>query len=108
MADKIRVVDSELEACVAAYKGSLETLQGAVRTYEQALNALRSDWTGRAFSIMAGKVAQMMVRISESFERVTDAITELEETKELFQENETTLQSGFNALDAGSKSPFAG
>lgn len=108
MADKIRVESTELEACVAAYRKSLETLNDSVHTYEQALDALRNDWTGRAFVLMSGKVAQMVMQIKNSFERVNDAISELEETKNLFNENESKLASNFNNLDAGNKSPFAG
>lgn len=108
MADKIRVESTELEACVAAYKKALETLNDSVQTYEQALDALRNDWTGKAFLIMSGKVAQMVMQIKNSFERVNDAISELEQTKNLFNENETKLASDFNNLDVGTKSPFAG
>lgn len=108
MADKIRVESTELEACVASYKKSLETLNDAVQTYEQALDALSNDWTGAAFAIMSGKVVQMVSQIKNSFERVNDAISELEEAKNLFNENEQKLSTDFSNLDVGTKSPFAG
>lgn len=108
MAEHIRCSKEAFETCVNSYKNSLETLQNAVSTYEQALNALSSDWTGRAFVAMCGKVVSMVARIKSSFDRVTDAITELEAVDKLFEENETALTNNFNALDAGSKSPFAG
>lgn len=108
MAERIVCSKEEFESCIAAYKGSMETLQGAVATYEQALNALSSDWTGRAFAAMCAKVASLTMRIKSSFDRVTDAISELEAVEKLFEENETSLTGKFNALDVGSKSNFAG
>lgn len=108
MADIIRVESSELQACAAAYRSSLETLNDAVHTYQEALNALRSDWTGRAFVIMSAKVAEMVAKIVGSFDRVNDAINELNETENMFNENEQKLKSNFSNLDVGTKSPFAG
>ncbi|MBP3645509.1 MAG: hypothetical protein J6K55_03700 [Clostridia bacterium] len=108
MADNIRVVDSELQACVAAYRNSLDVLQTAVRTYEAAMNALRSDWTGKAFVIMIAKVVDLVNKIKASFERVNDAISELQAVENLFEENESKLKGNFDALDAGSQSPFGG
>ena len=107
-ANNIVVSDSELQACVAAYKSSLETLQNAVQAYENALNALRSDWTGKAFVMMVGKVVDLISKIKASYERVNDAISELNAVKAEFIENEAKLKGNFNALDAGSVSPFNG
>ena len=107
MADKIYVVDTELDACAAAYKNSLETLRSAVQTYEQALNALQNDWTGRAFVIMAGKVAHLTMSIAKSFDRVYDAVSELGGVKTVFNEKEQQLKSKIDSLEVGSKSPFA-
>lgn len=106
MAEIIKVDSSAFEACISAYKNSLQTLQGAVNTYEQALNALQNDWTGRAFAIMCGKVVQMVSKIRASFERVTDAINELQEAEKMFVNTENSIKSRINSLDAGSKSPF--
>lgn len=108
MANDIRVPGSELQACAAEYAQSLQTLNEAVREYQQALNALKSDWTGRAAVIMSGNAAQLAVRIAELFERVTDGITELGEVEVLFNENESGLKARFANQDVGSKSPFGG
>lgn len=108
MAERIVCSEAEFQNCIRAYKGSLEQLQSAVRIYEEALNALRSDWTGKAFLIMMGKVVSMIKRIKESFERVTDAVVELEAVEKLFMQNEATLTGKFNALDVGTKSNFGG
>lgn len=108
MADYIDYKSSDLEACAAAYRGSLQKLQTAVSTYEQALNALRSDWTGKAFIIMAGKVVTMVLRIKESFDRVTDAMDELGQVQALMDETEQTNVTKMSGLEVGSESPFGG
>lgn len=108
MANDIRVVDSELQACAAEYAQSLQTLNEAVREYQQALSALQSDWTGRAFLIMSGHVAQLTEKIIKSFDRVNDAIGELGEVEELFNENENKQRTRFANQDVGTKSPFGG
>lgn len=108
MADQIRVESSELEACVAAYKTSLNTLEDAVNTYERALDALRNDWTGRAFAAMSAKVLSLVLQIRNSFQRVNDAMEELNFTKDLFEQNETGIKTNINSLEEGTKSPFEG
>ena len=108
MADQIRVVDSELQECAKEYTASLGTLQEAVREYVDALDALRSDWTGRAFAIMSGHVINLTTKLTESFERVTDAVTELTQVEQLFEENEARQKSVYNSQDVGTKSPFGG
>ena len=108
MADDIRVVDSELQACANEYRQSLQTLNEAVREYQEALNALKSDWTGRAFAIMSAHVAELTAKIVGSFERVNDAISELGEVEVLFEENEVKQKAKFMNQDTGTKSPFGG
>ena len=107
-ANNIVVIDSEFHACIATYKSSLQTLQNAVQAYESALNALRSDWTGKAFVMMVAKVVDLIAKIKASYDRVNDAINELNAVDALFAENEEKLKGNFNALDAGSVSPFNG
>lgn len=108
MADDIRVVDSELHACAGEYMQSLSTLNEAVHEYREALEALKSDWTGRAFAIMSAHVANLTMKIFESFERVTDAIKELGDVGNLFEENENKIKTRFANQDVGTKSPFGG
>jgi len=108
MADDIRVVDSELQACASEYVQSLSTLNEAVREYREALEALKSDWTGRAFAIMSAHVANLTMKIFSSFDRVTDAIKELGDVEQMFEENENKLKTRFVNQDVGTKSPFGG
>lgn len=108
MADNIVVYDQDLQACAREYTQALETLNEAVREYNQALEALRSDWTGRAFAIMSGHVANLTSKIMGSFERVTDAIKELGDVANIFNENEDKLLSRMKNQDTGTKSLFVG
>lgn len=106
MADDIRVVDSELQQCAAEYKASLQTLGEAVREYQQAIEALSHDWTGRAAVIMCGHVISLAGKIFESFDRVNDAIDELGGVEELFEANEAKQKNVYANQDVGTKSPF--
>ena len=105
MADKITVSPEELSACAAAYLKASRKLNEATATYNQALQKLSSDWTGKAFQIMSGKVAQMVKNIGESYTKCYDAVSELTNVKTLFEENEQSVKSTFTSLETGS-SPF--
>ena len=108
MADKIQVSTPELQACAGEYLMSLQTLQEAVSEYRNALEALKSDWTGVAFAAMMAHVVDLTGKIVGSFERVTDAVSELGDVSDLFEENENKLKNKFSSQDVGTKSPFAG
>lgn len=108
MADNIVVHDQELQACAREYTQALETMNEAVLEYSQALKALRSDWTGRAFIIMSSHVANLTSKIMGSFERVTDAIRELGDVANLVKANEQNIRARFVNQDTGTKSPFVG
>lgn len=106
MADIIRVESGDLQQCVARYTSALSTLKDAYSSYTRSLQDLRSDWTGRAFAIMAAKVAAMGVNIAKSFDKLTDAISELNEFNELAQDTESEIKSKVASFDVGNESPF--
>lgn len=106
MADIIRVDSSDLQQCASKYTSALATLKDAYNAYTKSLNALRSDWTGRAFVIMSGKVAAMGVNIAKSFEKLTDAVSELNEVSELNQDTESDIKSKVSSQQVGNESPF--
>lgn len=108
MADRIRVSEAEIDACIAQYKNSLEILQDAVQIYENALETLKGDWTGAALIAMAAKAASLFLKIRSSFDRVNDAVSELERVKALFYENENKTKAAIESLDVGSASAFQG
>lgn len=106
MADIIRADSAELQQCASKYLSALATLKDAYAAYTKSLNALRSDWTGRAFVIMSGKVATMGINIAKSFEKLTDAVSELNEVRELNQETESGIKSQIGNQQVGNESPF--
>lgn len=108
MADIVKVRSEELQECAARYLRSLGTMRECVSEYQNALEALSNDWTGRAFIIMSGKVAAMVAKIIASFDRINDAVSELGEVKALLEETESTLKSQAEALDVGTQSEFQG
>lgn len=106
MADIIRVDSADLQQCASKYLSALGTLKDAYNAYIKSLNALNSDWTGRAFLIMSGKVASMGKNIARSFEKLTDAVTELNAVSELNQETESGIKSQVASQQVGTESPF--
>lgn len=107
MADMIRVESAELQQCASKYLSALATLKDAYGAYTKSLEALRNDWTGRAFVIMSGKVATMGINIAKSFEKLTDAVSELNAVNELNQETETGIKSQVSGQQVGNASPFS-
>lgn len=108
MADKIEVSSFELQNCASRYAESLQTLQEAVHDYTSALEALRQDWTGKAALIVMGNIVSLTSKIVKSFDRVNDAIKELNTAETMYDENEAKQQNKYNSIDVGVKSPFAG
>lgn len=106
MADLIRVDSADLQQCINQYRGALSTLKDSYNAYTKSLEALRSDWTGRAFVIMSGKVAAMGANIARSFNNLEDAVNELSQMIELTNDTETSIKSTIANQNVGSESPF--
>lgn len=107
MADIIRVETAELQQCITQYRSALSTVKESYTSFTKSLEALRSDWTGKAFIIMAGKVAAMGVNIARSFNNIEDAMSELSQMSELVRDTEKELGNNISAADIGQKSPFS-
>lgn len=107
MADLIRQDTSDLQQCINQYRGALGTLKDSYAHFTKSLEALRSDWTGAAFAIMAAKVAAMGVNIARSFNNLEDAVTELSQIIELTEETEGSIKSTVSNAEIGTDSPFA-
>lgn len=106
MADMIRVDSADLQQCVTQYRNALETVKEAYSLYTKSLEALKSDWTGKAFAIMLAKVVAMSLNISKSFANIEDAMTELNAIADLAQETETSIKGTIGKQEVGSASPF--
>ncbi|MBE5796762.1 MAG: hypothetical protein E7327_05210 [Clostridiales bacterium] len=106
MADHIIVDTADLQQCINQYRGALSTLKDSYAAFTKSLEALRSDWTGKAFVIMAGKVAAMGVNIARSFNNLEDAVTELSEMIELTGETENSIKGVIANQEVGTQSPF--
>ena len=106
MADKQKVSVQDIEACKARYLSSLSTLQDSVAKYEKSLMDLSSDYTGAAFAIMSAKVIKRGADLKRSFDKLKDAVTELGEVKDIYEENEQNISNSANNLDVGAESPF--
>ena len=106
MAEKINVSSEAFQECVSKYKNSLDVPSDAISVYQQAITTLQQDWTGRAYAIMAAKALMLINSIIKAVDRANDAVDELQQAEKIFEENENKQQKAYNALDAGTQSPF--
>ena len=106
MADIIKVNDADLQQCASEYMSALEVMKDAATTYQGALDALQTDWTGAAFAAMSVHVLDFIVKMTKSFARLEDAVTELREVSSLYADREKEISVKMKGLEAGSASPF--
>lgn len=106
MADRIIVSSEEIQQCISKYRSALDVVKDAYSLYTKSLEALRSDWTGKAFAIMAAKAALMYLNISKSFNNIEDAMSELNAIAELAQDTENAIKGTISKQDVGNTSPF--
>lgn len=107
MADMLRFDTQDLQQCINQYNGAMSTLKDSYNHFVKSLNALSSDWTGRAFVIMSGKVAAMGANIARSFNNLDDAVTELQQMIDLTQETEGEIKTTIGNAEIGTESPFS-
>lgn len=103
----VKKFDTEaIVECVNRYNSALSTLQSAYDSFQKSIDALNSDWTGRAFAAMSLKVADMAVNIKRSFDKIEDATSELTEVNGHIESVESSLKSKNDSIETGSASPF--
>lgn len=109
MASEMIIVDSaKVQECVSKYKAAEDKLEEAVSSLEKAVDALKSDWTGRAIVAMAAAVAVLVLKIRKSIARVNDATEELNFVAQKTEETESTVTKRMGSLDVGEASAFNG
>lgn len=106
MADKLTYNSEDLQQCITRYNSALSTLKDAYSSYTKSLQDLKNDWTGKAFAIMCAKVTAMGVNIAKSFDKLTDATSELSEIQGIMSETETAQKTKIASQDEGTQSPF--
>lgn len=105
MAEIIKVSTDEMRAAVTRFQSAQSQLEGAYTWMDRAVRTLDTVWIGPAYVAMRTQWELTYKNIETANERMQDAIDELNNTANLFDSNEATLQSNFQSLDVGT-SPF--
>lgn len=105
MAEKIKVSTDEMQATIARYNSARNTLQGAFKSLDSAINILNNTWKGGAWMAFKAMWDIANSNIRQSDERMRDAVDELNKTMEIMLAAEGKVKSNVSTLEAGS-SPF--
>lgn len=105
MAERILVSTEEMRQTAARYQSAQGDLQNAFSDLDRALNILESCWKGPAYLAMRTQWNVAYKNIKRADEKMQDAVDELNTVAQLFDQNESQLQSTFGSLDTGT-SPF--
>lgn len=105
MAERILVTTEELRQTAGEHVAAQAELQDAFSKLDSALNILESCWKGPAYLAMRAQWQVAYGNIKRANDKMQDAIDELNTVAGLFDDNESTVQSSFEALETG-KSPF--
>lgn len=106
MADILKVTPEELQSTASQFKNYQTTLQIAYLTMSDAVRSLTTTWTGTASSQFASQFDSMYKNLSQTEEKMNDAIDELCKAHDIFQESEDAIKGQVDSLEEGT-SPFA-
>ena len=106
MAERILVTTEEMRQTATNYQSAQGELQNAFSQLDSALKILESCWKGPAYMALRTQWQIAYGNIKRADDKMQDAIDELNKVANLFDENESTLQSSFGALDTGTD-PFS-
>ncbi len=105
MADIIHVTPEELRSAVNKYNTSKTQLMLAYMTMSNAVRMVDTSWNGDASEAFKAKFDQLYSNLQQTEAKVQDAVDELTQTANLYEEIEQTNINSFNQLNAGT-SPF--
>ena len=105
MAERILVSTEEMRQTATQYQSAQGVLQNSFSELDRALKILETCWKGPAYMAMRTQWNIAYGNIKRADEKMQDAIDELNKVANLFDENESQLQSTFGSLDTGT-SPF--
>ena len=106
MADILKVTPEELQSTASQFKTYQSNLQIAYLTMSDAVRSLSTTWTGTASSQFSSQFESMYKNLSQTEDKMNDAIDELLKAYDIFQETEDSIKGQVEALEEGT-SPFA-
>lgn len=106
MADVLKVTPEELQATANQFKSYQANLQTAYLTMSDAVRSLDTSWNGDASEQFKAQFDAMYKNLSQTEQKMADAIDELLKAHDIYEEAESAIKSQVSALDEGT-SPFA-
>ena len=106
MADVIKVSTEEMNVCITRYVAEKAKLMNALQICVKASQLLARSWAGPSFAVCCAKMANTYKNLSQTEQKIDDAITELRNTISNMEAAEGKISSNIGSLDTGS-SPFA-
>ena len=106
MADVLKVTPEELQATASQFKSYQSNLQTAYLSMSDAVRSLDTTWNGEASEQFKTQFDSMYKNLSQTEQKMADAIDELLKAHDIYQEAEDAIKGQVGALDEGT-SPFA-
>ena len=106
MADVLKVTPEELQATANQFKSFQQNMQTAYLTMSDAVRSLDTTWNGDASEQFKAQFDGMYKNLSQTEQKMGDAIDELLKAHDIYQEAENAIKGQVDALDTGT-SPFA-
>ena len=106
MADVLKVTPDELRNAATQFKTYQGQMQTAYLTMSDAVRSLDTTWNGDASEQFKAQFDAMYKNLSQTEEKMTDAIDELTKAAGVYDEVEASIKGQVEALEEGT-SPFA-
>ena len=106
MAEVVKVSTEEMISTVNAYNTQKGAQQSAYSAMKSSVTSLHGPWMGDSAQAFQDQFAQFFSNLEQSEAKMQDAIDELRESANIFEETESATGNSARALDVGS-SPFA-
>ena len=106
MADVLKVTPEELQATANQFKSFQQNMQTAYLQMSDAVRSLDTTWNGDASEQFKAQFDGMYKNLSQTEQKMTDAVDELLKAFDIYTEAENNIKSQVDALDEGT-SPFA-
>ncbi len=106
MADVLKVTPEKLQETAGQFKSHQANLQTAYLTMSDAVRSLDTTWNGEASEQFKAQFDSMYKNLSQTEQKMADAIDELLKAHDIYEEAENAIKSQVSSLDEGT-SPFA-
>jgi WXG100 family type VII secretion target len=106
MADVLKVTPEELVSAASTFRTQQQAMQTAYLQMSDAVRTLDTTWNGDASESFKTQFEAMYRNLSQTEEKMADAVDELMAAHDLFEEYENQIKAAVESLEEGT-SPFA-